>query len=146
MSIISLIQRLGFRLWNPMRHPFRTYTFYMRYACEHVGLKLSLFGQPRSDREYVLMMRRLVRIRPKFRQHDPDVLRCTISGVQSENSGVMPLKFRSDSNQASHHKHALSVTLGWVYDISFPIDVGPRYEVKKKPTSRLPLVCSLRNG
>jgi hypothetical protein len=47
------------------------------------------------------MMRRLVRIRPKFWWHNPDVLRCTISGVQSENSGVMLPKFRPDLNLAS---------------------------------------------
>jgi hypothetical protein len=82
------------------------------------------------------MMRRLVRIQSKFWWHNPDVLRRTSLG--------MLLKFRSDPNQTSHHKHALSVTLQWVYEISFPIDVGPRNEVKKKLTSRL--VCSLRNG
>jgi hypothetical protein len=72
------------------------------------------------------MMRRLVWIRTKFRRHNNDVLCCTILSVQSENSGVMLLKFCPDPNQASHHKHALSVTIVWVYDISFPIDVGPR--------------------
>jgi hypothetical protein len=50
----------------------------------------------------------------KFRQHNPDVLRCTISDVQSENIGVMLPKFHLDSNRVSHHKHILSVTLGWV--------------------------------
>jgi hypothetical protein len=65
--------------------------------------------------------------------------------VQSENNRVMLLKFHSDLNQASHHKHNLSVTLGWVCNISFTIDVGPRNEVKKKLTSHLSLVCSLRN-
>jgi hypothetical protein len=38
----------------------------------------------------------------------------------------------------SHHKHALSITLEWVYNISFPIDVGPRYKVKNKLMSHLP--------
>jgi hypothetical protein len=87
-----------------------------------------------------------VRIRSKFQRHNPDVLRCTISGVQSENSGVILSKFCSDLNQTSHHKHTLSVILDWVYDISFPIDVRLRNELKKKLTSCLPLVCSLRNG
>jgi hypothetical protein len=32
-------------------------------------------------------------------------------------------------NLVSHHKHALSVTLERVYDLSFSIDVGPRYDV-----------------
>jgi hypothetical protein len=66
--------------------------------------------------------------------------------MQSENSGVMLSKFHSDPNLKSHHKHALSVTHGWVYDISFFIDVGPRYVVKNKLMSHLPLACSLRNG
>jgi hypothetical protein len=61
-----------------------------------------------------VMMRRLVRIWSKFRQHNLDVLRYTISGVQSENNGVMLLKFCLDLNQVSRHKHDLSVTLGWV--------------------------------
>jgi hypothetical protein len=66
--------------------------------------------------------------------------------MQSENIRVMLPKFRSDPNQASRHKHTLSVTFRWIYDISFPIDVGPRNKVKKKLTNRLPsLVCSLRN-
>jgi hypothetical protein len=92
------------------------------------------------------MTRRLVWIRSKFRRHNHDVLRCTIFGVQSENSGVMLLKFYLDPNRTSHHKHALSVTLGWVYDISFLINVGPGNEIKKKLMSHLPsLVCSLRN-
>jgi hypothetical protein len=63
--------------------------------------------------------------------------------MRSENSAVMLPKFYLDVNLVSHHKHALSVTLG---NISFPIDVGLRYEVKNKLTSHLPLVCSLRNG
>jgi hypothetical protein len=37
-----------------------------------------------------------------------------ILGVLSENSEVMLLKFYLDLNEASHHKHALSVTLEWV--------------------------------
>jgi hypothetical protein len=57
----------------------------------------------------------------------------------------MLLKFRLDPNQMFRHKHALSVTLEWVYDISFSIDVCPRNEIKKKLTSPLPFVCSLRN-
>jgi hypothetical protein len=80
----------------------------------------------------MLMTRCLVRIRLKFWRHNPDVLRCTILGVQSENNGVMLPKFYPDLNQTSHHKHAFSITLGWIYDISFPIDIGPRNEVKKK--------------
>jgi hypothetical protein len=55
-------------------------------------------------------------------------------------------KFHPIPIQASHHKQVLSVTLGWVSDISFPIDVGPINEVKKKLMSHLSLVCSLRNG
>jgi hypothetical protein len=79
--------------------------------------------------------------------HNPDILRCTILGVQSENNGVMISNFFPDMNQASHRKHALSITLGWISDISFPVDVGPRNDVKKKLMSHLPsLVCSLRNG
>jgi hypothetical protein len=66
--------------------------------------------------------------------------------VQLENNGVMLSKFPPDLNHTSHHKHAFSVTLGWVYDISFPIDVGPRNEVKKNLTSHLPLVSYLGNG
>jgi hypothetical protein len=60
------------------------------------------------------MMGCLIQIQSKFWRHNPDVLRCTILGMQSENSGVMLPKFRPDSNRASHHKYALSVTLGWV--------------------------------
>jgi hypothetical protein len=59
-------------------------------------------------------MRRLIRIWSKFRRHNPDVLHCTILDVQLKNSGVMLSKFRPDPNQASHHKHALSITIGWV--------------------------------
>jgi hypothetical protein len=59
----------------------------------------------------VLMMRRLVRIQSKFWWHNPDVLLCAISSVQSENSGVMVLKFCPDPNQAYRHKHTLSVTI-----------------------------------
>jgi hypothetical protein len=77
-------------------------------------LELSLFGQLRSARESVLIMRHLVRIRSKFRGHNPDVLQCTISGVQLENSGVILPKFYPDPKQSSHHRHALSFTLGWV--------------------------------
>jgi hypothetical protein len=66
-----------------------------------VGLKLSIFGQPQSVRESVIMMRRLIQILSKFRRHNPDVLRCTISGVQSENSSVMLPKFHPDLNQES---------------------------------------------
>jgi hypothetical protein len=58
----------------------------------------------------------------------------------------MLLKFYPDPNLASRYKHTLSVTLRWIYDLSFSIDVGTRYEVKNKLTSRLPLMCSLRNG
>jgi hypothetical protein len=112
----------------------------------HVGSELSFFGQPRSARENMLMIRRLVQFRSKFRWHNPYVLRCTISDMQSENSGVMLLKFRPDPNQTSHHKHALSITLGWICDTSFPIDIGPRNKVKKKLTSRLSSVCRIRNG
>jgi hypothetical protein len=92
------------------------------------------------------MTRRLVWIQSKFWQHNPDVLRCTILCIQSENNGVMLLKFHPDLNQMSHHKHALSITLRWIYDISFPIDVGLRNKVKKKLMSRLSLVCSFKNG
>jgi hypothetical protein len=78
--------------------------------CHYVGSELSLFGQSQSARVSMLMTRRLVWIRSKFQWHNPDVLRCTILNVQSENSGVMLLKFRPDLNQASYHKHALSIT------------------------------------
>jgi hypothetical protein len=66
--------------------------------------------------------------------------------MQLENIGVMLPKFCLVLNHTSRYKHALSITLGWVYDISFPIDVEPTNEVKKKLMSHLPLVCSLRNG
>jgi hypothetical protein len=46
------------------------------------------------------------------------------SDVQLETSRVMLSKFCPDLDLASRHKHFLSVTLGWVSDISFPIDVG----------------------
>jgi hypothetical protein len=46
-----------------------------------VGFELGLFGQARSDRESVLMMRRLVWIHQNFRWHNPDVLRRTILDV-----------------------------------------------------------------
>jgi hypothetical protein len=97
-----------------MRHSFRAYTFHMRYACEACRFRIVLFGQPWSARESVLMMRGIVRIRSKFRWHNPDVFRCTISDVQSVNSGVMLPKFCPDPNQASYHKHTLSINLGWV--------------------------------
>jgi hypothetical protein len=92
------------------------------------------------------MTRCLVRIRSKFWWHNPDVLHCTILGVQSKYNGAILQKYHPDPNRASHHKHTLSITLGWVKDISFPIYVGLRNEVKKKLMCRLPLVCSLRNG
>jgi hypothetical protein len=76
----------------------------------------------------MLMMKWLVQIRPKFWWHNRDVLRCTILGVQLENDGVMLLKFCLDLNLTYHHKYTLSVTLGWVCDLSFPIYVEPRYE------------------
>jgi hypothetical protein len=111
-----------------------------------VGLEFSNFGQPQSDRESVPMTRCLVQIRPKYWQHNLDVLHYTILGMQLENSGVLLLKFHPDMNQMSLHKDTLSATVGLVKDISIPIDVGHRYEVKNKLTSRMPLVCSLRNG
>jgi hypothetical protein len=74
------------------------------------------------------MTRRLVQIRPKFRRHNPDVLRCTISDEQLENNEVMLPNFCPDLNLTSSHKHTLSVTLGWVYDLFFSIDVGLIYE------------------
>jgi hypothetical protein len=40
----------------------------------------------------------------------------------------------------------LSQSLLGGFRTSFPIDIGPRNKGKKKLTSRLPLVCSLRNG
>jgi hypothetical protein len=56
-------------------------------------------------------------------------------GMQLENSGIMLPKFCPDPSLASHHKHALSVTLGWVYDLSFPIDVGPWHKGKENLTN-----------
>jgi hypothetical protein len=97
-----------------MRHPFQTYTFHIRYTCEACRFGIVPFRQPRSARESVLMMRHLVWIRSKFWQHNPNVLRSTILGVQSENNGVMLLKFCPNLNRASHLKNALSVTLGCV--------------------------------
>jgi hypothetical protein len=91
------------------------------------------------------MTRRLAQIRSKFWRHNPDVLRCTILSVQSENSELMLPKFCPDPNWVSHHKHVISITIGWVYDITFSIDVGLRNEVKNKLMSHLTL-CSLRNG
>jgi hypothetical protein len=41
------------------------------------GLKLSLFGHPRSDHQSVLFMMRH-EVQTKFRQHNPDVLHYTI--------------------------------------------------------------------
>jgi pyruvate-formate lyase len=79
-----------------------------------VGSELSLFEQSQSVRESALTIRCLVQTRSKFWRHNPDVLRCTISGVQSENSGVMLPKFHPDPHQASCHKHTRLVTLGWV--------------------------------
>jgi hypothetical protein len=76
-----------------------------------VGSDFSLFGQPQSDRESMFVMRCLVQIRSKFWWHNPDVFHCIILGVQLEINEVMLLKFRLDLNLASHHKHALSVTL-----------------------------------
>jgi hypothetical protein len=69
------------------------------------------------------MMRRLVRIWSKFRRHNLDVLRCNISVMQSGNCRVMVPKFCPDPNQASRHKHTLSVTLGLEQTESA---VGPR--------------------
>jgi hypothetical protein len=60
------------------------------------------------------MMGYLVWIRSKIWRYNPDVLRCTILNMQSENNGIMLLKFCLDPNRTSRHKHALSVTLGWV--------------------------------
>jgi hypothetical protein len=51
----------------------------MCYACEAcVGSELSLFEQTQSVRESVLMTRRLVGIRSKFRWYNSDVFHCTI--------------------------------------------------------------------
>jgi hypothetical protein len=111
-----------------MHRSFRSSMFHMRYTLMHVGSELSLFGQPLSDQESVLMTRCLVRIQPKFRQHNPDVLRCTISGVHLENNRVMLSKFHLDLSLTSRHKHALLITLEWVYDLSFHINVVPRHE------------------
>jgi hypothetical protein len=91
-----------------MRHPFETYTFHMRYVSEACRFRIIPFW---IASECVLMTRRLVWIRSKFRRHNHDVLCCTIFDVQSENSGVMLLKFHLDPNRTSHHKHVLSVTL-----------------------------------
>jgi hypothetical protein len=59
----------------------------------------------------VLIIRCLVRIRPKFRRHNPDILICTILSAQSNNNEVMLLKFYLNPNLMSYHKHVLSVTL-----------------------------------
>jgi hypothetical protein len=92
-----------------MRHPFRAYTFHIRYACEACWFGIVPFWTAlECPRE------RAFRIWSKFQRHNADVLRYTILDVQSGNSEVMLLKFHPDPNQTSRHKHALSVTLGWV--------------------------------
>jgi hypothetical protein len=45
-------------------------------------------------------------------------------GVQLENSGVILSKICLDLNLTSYHKLDLSVTLMFVYDLSFTLDVG----------------------
>jgi hypothetical protein len=45
-------------------------------------------------------------------------------GVQLENSRVMLSKIYLDLNLTSYHKLNLSVTLMFVYDLSFTLDVG----------------------
>jgi hypothetical protein len=69
-----------------MRHLFKPTCFTCATHVRRVGSELSLFGQPRSVRECMLMMRCLNRIQAKFRWHHPDVLYCTILGVQSSGS------------------------------------------------------------
>jgi hypothetical protein len=98
-------------LQNPMCQLFLTYIFYMRYACEVCRFRIVPFEQPRNVRENMLIMRHLIRIRAKFQLHNPDVLHHIISGMQSENTGVMLPKFHPDLNQTSCYKHALSITL-----------------------------------
>jgi len=57
-------------------------------------------------------------VRTRFQQHNPVVLRRTMIGVCSENSGVMLPKFRSD-HRARHESHAAASILGWVYVLSY---------------------------
>jgi hypothetical protein len=45
-------------------------------------------------------------------------------GVQLENSRVILSKICLDLNLTSYHKLDLSVTLMFVYDLSFTLDVG----------------------
>jgi hypothetical protein len=95
-----------------MHHRFEPTRFTCATHVRRVGSELSLFGQPRSARENMLMTRHLDQNQTKILWHNPDVLRCTILGMQSENSGVMLLKFCPDLNRASRHKRVFSVTLG----------------------------------
>jgi hypothetical protein len=82
---------------EPFTH-FEPTCFTCAMHVRYLGSELSLFGQPQSNRESVLMTRHLVWTQLKFWWHNPDLLRCTISDVQSENSGVMLLKFYPDPN------------------------------------------------
>jgi hypothetical protein len=82
----------------------------MRYACEAYRFGIIIFwtaSECLRERAYDE-----VQIRSKFQWYNPNVLQCTISGVQSENNGVMLSKFYPDLNWTSRHKHDLSVTLG----------------------------------
>jgi hypothetical protein len=74
----------------------------MRYTCEACRFRIfSFFTALECSRE---------RAYDKMPGSDP----VEILGVLSENSEFMLLKFYLDLNEASHHKHALSVTLEWV--------------------------------
>jgi hypothetical protein len=52
-----------------------------------------VLNPPKSDRESVLMTRRLVQIRMKFQQHNLAVLRLHVRNGAAKNIRVMPPKF-----------------------------------------------------
>jgi hypothetical protein len=78
-----------------MRHPFQTYKFHMRYACEACRFGVVPFWTlsecPRECAYDKMPGSNPIEILIAY-------FCCTISGVQSENSGVMLLKFHPDLN------------------------------------------------
>jgi hypothetical protein len=72
----------------------------------HSGTKVHPDLQPKVSLSFRISMafsphpqqRRQVQIQSKFWWHNPDLVLCTISGMQSENGGVMLLKFYLDPN------------------------------------------------
>jgi hypothetical protein len=86
-----------------MRHPFRTYTSHIRYACETCRFRIVSFWTASEFPRERAYEETPGSDQSKFQRHNPDVLRYIILGMQLDNSGIMLPKFHSDPNQMSHH-------------------------------------------